>query len=154
VVADHLDFHALISQVLLQIRDGLPQRARRFGSSDRGGDYPQTELIIFQTSLEIRNQDFQQVLFGLVKVTEMSAPRHVAYRTYSALSQVWVVWSVGHKLAACWLPRLPALQKYAKLLPFQIIGQQAKTSAAISERPTDLEWIAGCRFFPDDRPAI
>src|SRR6266436_2382303 len=81
---------------LFPIGDGLLQCSGCFDSSDGGGDYPETELIILQTSLKIRNQYFQQILFSFVKMTEMSAPRHIADRTYSGLSQVWVVWSAGH----------------------------------------------------------
>ncbi len=40
-------------------------------------DYPKAELMVFQPSLEIWDQDVQQILFRLVEATEVGAPGHV-----------------------------------------------------------------------------
>src|SRR6266481_4951790 len=82
------DFDAARRQVSLKIRNSFSQRLRGFARSQRLRDDPQTEFIVFQSSFEIRNQNIEQVLPGLIEMTEMAAPREVSQRIDSRPPQL------------------------------------------------------------------
>src|SRR6266849_3729244 len=82
------DFDAVRGHVSLEVRNRFSQRRCGFGVSQRLRDDPQTKFIIFQSSFEIRNQNIEQVLLGLIEMTEMAAPREVSQRIDSRPPQL------------------------------------------------------------------
>src|SRR5580692_8449025 len=73
------DFNPSLLQIPVKAGHGLAQYCFCFFNSQPFGNRsdPETELIIFQPSLEIRDQDVEQILLRLVERTEVGPPAHV-----------------------------------------------------------------------------
>ena len=67
-----------LDSAVLYISIELRHRLRHCSSGvifiDAGRRHPQTEFVILQSGFEIRNQQVNQVIFGLVELTEVRPP--------------------------------------------------------------------------------
>src|SRR5437016_5740951 len=87
-------------------RLSVGERARlsSFVRSQRLRDDPQTEFIVLQSGLKIRNQNIEQILLGLIEMTEVAAPRYVSHCVDSRPPQIVCLGVCLHRLALEFVP--------------------------------------------------
>src|SRR5437588_735340 len=71
------NFYMAGRQVLIRFWNNFSQSASRFFFTERIRNHPDTELIVFQSRLEVWNQYVEQVFFGLVEVAKVRTPRDI-----------------------------------------------------------------------------
>ena len=73
------DLKASPGHVPIEVRHRAARRLPGLALGQGFGDHPHAEFVVLQPCLEIRHQRVQQVVFRLVGMTEVGAPRHVAH---------------------------------------------------------------------------
>jgi len=73
------DLKASPGHVPIEVRHRAARRLPGLALGQGFGDPPHAEFVVLQPCVEIRHQRVQQVVFRLVGMTEVGAPRHVAH---------------------------------------------------------------------------